>query len=54
MLQKGAEYIKQLRGERNKLREEMDELRQEIETLNTAIRYDIRFLTRHAQEYLSS
>lgn len=37
MLQKGAEYIKQLRGERNKLKEEMDELRQEIDKLNSAI-----------------
>lgn len=37
MLQKGAEYIKQLRGERNKLKDEMDELRLEIEKLNGAI-----------------
>lgn len=37
MLQKGAEYIKQLRSERNKLKEEMDDLRQEIEKLNSAI-----------------
>lgn len=37
MLQKGAEYIKQLRGERNKLKEEMDDLRQEIDKLNSAI-----------------
>lgn len=38
MLQKGAEYIMQLRAERNQLKEEMDSLRQQIETLNTSIR----------------
>lgn len=38
MLQKGAEYIKQLRAERNMLTEEMDSLRQQIEALNTSIR----------------
>ncbi|KAJ8970870.1 hypothetical protein NQ314_000995 [Rhamnusium bicolor] len=37
MLQKGAEYIRQLRAERNQLKEEMDSLRQQIETLNTSI-----------------
>ncbi|KAK3930671.1 Carbohydrate-responsive element-binding protein [Frankliniella fusca] len=37
MLQKGAEYIKQLRGERSKLKEEMNDLRQEIDKLNSAI-----------------
>lgn len=44
MLQKGAEYIKQLRGERNKLKDEMDDLRLEIEKLNSAIRYVIMML----------
>ncbi|CAD6206878.1 GSCOCG00010117001-RA-CDS [Cotesia congregata] len=38
MLQKGAEYIRQLRSERNLLKEEMDSLRQEIDSLNTSIR----------------
>lgn len=38
MLQKGAEYIRQLRSERNQLKEEMDSLRQQIESLNTSIR----------------
>ncbi|XP_033608896.1 MLX-interacting protein isoform X4 [Cryptotermes secundus] len=37
MLQKGADYIRQLRAERSQLREEMDNLRQQIECLNTAI-----------------
>ncbi|XP_076269184.1 MLX interacting protein mondo isoform X2 [Rhynchophorus ferrugineus] len=37
MLQKGAEYIRQLRSERNQLREEMESLRQQIEALNTSI-----------------
>ncbi|XP_063902897.1 MLX-interacting protein isoform X3 [Zophobas morio] len=37
MLQKGAEYIRQLRSERNQLNEEMECLRQQIETLNTSI-----------------
>lgn len=39
MLQKGAEYIRQLRSERNQLNEEMESLKQEIERLNTSIRY---------------
>lgn len=38
MLQKGAEYIKQLRSERNQLKEEMDSLRLQVESLNSAIR----------------
>lgn len=38
MLQKGAEYIRQLRIERSQLKEEMDSLRQQIESLNTSIR----------------
>ncbi|XP_049821899.1 MLX-interacting protein isoform X2 [Aethina tumida] len=37
MLQKGAEYIRQLRSERNQLKEEMDSLRQQIESLNASI-----------------
>lgn len=37
MLQKGADYIRQLRSERNQLRDEMDCLRQQIECLNTSI-----------------
>ncbi|XP_035734613.1 MLX-interacting protein-like isoform X4 [Vespa mandarinia] len=37
MLQKGADYIKQLRAERNQLKEEMDNLRHQIECLNTSI-----------------
>jgi len=37
MLQKGADYIRQLRAERSQLRDEMDSLRQQIECLNTAI-----------------
>jgi len=39
MLQKGADYIRQLRAERNQLKEEMDSLRHQIECLNTSIRY---------------
>ncbi|XP_069704543.1 carbohydrate-responsive element-binding protein isoform X5 [Periplaneta americana] len=37
MLQKGADYIRQLRAERAQLRDEMESLRQQIECLNTAI-----------------
>ncbi|KAM3963576.1 MLX interacting protein mondo isoform 2-T2 [Aphomia sociella] len=37
MLQKGAEYIKQLKAERNQIKEEMDSLRQQIECLNNSI-----------------
>ncbi|CAH0720762.1 unnamed protein product, partial [Brenthis ino] len=37
MLQKGAEYIKQLKAERNQIREEMESLRQQIECLNNSI-----------------
>lgn len=37
MLQKGAEYIKQLKAERNQIKEEMDNLRQQIECLNNSI-----------------
>lgn len=39
MLQKGADYIRQLKAERHQLKEEMDSLRQQIECLNTSIRY---------------
>ncbi|KAK9709413.1 Helix-loop-helix DNA-binding domain [Popillia japonica] len=37
MLQKSAEYIMQLRTERDQLKDEMDSLRQQIENLNTSI-----------------
>lgn len=37
MLQKGAEYIKQLKAERNQLKEEMESLRQQIECLHNSI-----------------
>lgn len=39
MLQKGADYIRQLKAERHQLKDEMDSLRQQIECLNTSIRY---------------
>lgn len=38
MLQKGAEYIRTLRGERSHLRDEIESLKQQVETLNLAIR----------------
>lgn len=37
MLQKGADYIKQLKAERNQIKEEMESLRQQIECLNNSI-----------------
>ncbi|XP_063225432.1 MLX-interacting protein isoform X2 [Bacillus rossius redtenbacheri] len=37
MLQKGADYIRQLRSERAQLRDEMDSLRKQIDCLNSAI-----------------
>ncbi|XP_063821694.1 MLX-interacting protein isoform X2 [Ostrinia nubilalis] len=37
MLQKGAEYIKQLKAERNQIKEEMESLRQQTESLNNSI-----------------
>lgn len=37
MLQKGAEYIKQLKAERNQIKEEMESLKQEVERLNNSI-----------------
>ncbi|XP_012255108.2 MLX-interacting protein isoform X1 [Athalia rosae] len=37
MLQKGADYVRQLRAERNQLKDEMDSLRQQIECLNSSI-----------------
>lgn len=39
MLQKGAEYITQLRGERNQLKDEIESLKQQIQMLKTSIRY---------------
>lgn len=44
LLQKGADYIRQLRLERNLLKEEMDSLKHQIECLNTSIRYLYFFL----------
>lgn len=41
MLQKGAEYIKQLKAERSQLKDEMDNLRQQSECLTTSIRYEL-------------
>ena len=38
MLQKGAEYIKQLRVERSATNEKMDALRREIDTLNNSLK----------------
>lgn len=37
MLQKGAEYIRQLRVERTQLTKEMEDLRKEIDSLNTSM-----------------
>ncbi|XP_044018471.1 GATA zinc finger domain-containing protein 14-like isoform X2 [Aphidius gifuensis] len=37
MLQKGADYIRQLRNERNQIKEEMDNLKQQIDNLNLSI-----------------
>ncbi|TGZ52030.1 MLX-interacting protein isoform X1 [Temnothorax longispinosus] len=37
MLQKGADYIRQLKAERHQLKEEMASLKQQIECLNTSI-----------------
>lgn len=37
MLQKGAEYIRQLKMERAQLKEEIETHRQEVEVLNAAI-----------------
>ncbi|XP_013146033.1 PREDICTED: MLX-interacting protein [Papilio polytes] len=37
MLQKGAEYIKQLKAERNQIKEEMESLRAQIDCLNNSI-----------------
>lgn len=45
MLQKGAEYIKQLKIERNNLKEEMETLRHQIECLNASIRLVLTFYT---------
>lgn len=38
MLQKGAEYIKQLRMERTGLSEQMESLRKEIDTLTNSLK----------------
>lgn len=38
MLQKGADYIKQLRVERSSVNDQMDALRKEIETLNNSLK----------------
>lgn len=38
MLQKGAEYIKQLRMERAAVNEQMDSLRKEIEQLTNSLK----------------
>lgn len=40
MLQKGAEYIKQLRSERTLVSEEMDRLKKEIESLTNSLKYE--------------
>lgn len=37
MLQKGAEYIRQLQVERQQVKEEMESLKYQIESLNTSI-----------------
>lgn len=39
MLQKGAEYIKQLRTERAAVNEQMDGLRKEIEMLTNSLKW---------------
>jgi MAX-like protein X len=43
MLQKGAEYIKQLRMERAALSEQMESLRKEIETLTNSLKYALTY-----------
>lgn len=39
MLQKGAEYIKQLRAERDAVNQKMDVLRKERDALNNSLKY---------------
>lgn len=39
MLQKGAEYIKQLRSERSGISEQMESLKAEIDTLQSSLTY---------------
>lgn len=39
MLQKGAEYVRQLKAEKNQMAEEMDNLEQQIKCLKESIRY---------------
>lgn len=38
MLQKGADYIRQLRAERGVLMEKMESLKQEIDALNNSLK----------------
>lgn len=38
MLQKGADYIKQLRMERSAVQEQMEALRKEMDTLNNSLK----------------
>lgn len=45
MLQKGAEYIHQLKSERQQLTEKADQLRAEIEALSNDIRWDFKVNT---------
>lgn len=56
MLQKGADYIRQLRMERNQVKEEMENLKQQIECLNTSIRYAraLQIEAAYSQTVLSS
>jgi MAX-like protein X len=43
MLQKGAEYIKQLRMERSGISEQMESLKAEIDTLTNSLKYAKKF-----------
>lgn len=45
MLHKGAEYIRQLRSDRQTLKEEIESLKQQVESLNSAIRYTTAVFT---------
>lgn len=47
MLQKGADYILQLRSERARLYDERQNLQQQVESLNVAIRFEILFYFIH-------
>lgn len=44
MLQKGADYIIQLRSERARLYDERQNLQQQVESLNLTIRYKLKIL----------